>query len=70
MNRIIEIIRKLALLFICGGFGIFGIVLIVISDGSTPAGNSDRIFGLVLVGLSVVAYKIINWIFGAKEDSE
>ena len=45
-------------------------MLLVISDGSTPVGNSDRIFGLVLVGLSVVAYKIINWIFGSKEDSE
>jgi len=70
MNRIIEIIRKLTLLFVCGGFGVFGIVFVVYSDGSTPSGNSDRLFGFFLIVAGVVAYKIINWVFGAKEDSE
>jgi|LauGreDrversion4_2_1035121.scaffolds.fasta_scaffold2016964_2 hypothetical protein len=70
MNRIIEIIRKLSLLLVCGTLGIVGLVLMVISDGSTAAGNSDRIFGLVLIGIAIVAYKVINWIFGSKEDSE
>ena len=70
MNRIIEIIRKLSIVFICGSLGLIGFFLAAFSNAETSEGKSDRIFGFILLAAAFVAYKVINWVFGNKHSSE
>ena len=66
MNRVIEIIRKLAIVVICGGLFLSGVfVLYVIAKD-----KSQVIAGLVCIALSFITYKVINWIFAEKKTSE
>ncbi len=66
MNRLIEIVRKLAIVVVCGGLFFSGLLILYV----IAKDKSQVIAGLVCIALSFIAYKVINWIFINKESSE
>jgi hypothetical protein len=70
MNHVIEIVRKLLIVVICGCMGLLGVFLAVFSNSQTQVGKQDRIFGFVLLAITYVVYKVINWIFSTKDSNE
>ena len=70
MNHVIEIVRKLLIVVVCGCMGLLGIFLAAFGNSQTQAGKEDRIFGFVLLAVTYVVYKVINWIFSTKDSNE
>ena len=69
MNRIIEIVRKLALVVICGPAGLFGIFCVGYGLINADERQVSAI-GLLVLLTAFAFYKLINWIFSSKEGSE